>query len=158
MTELRPTKQQIRQLRRDNQQWPVEPILIPREKWPPQHEGNTGRNPRLAVLRSSDFLIQLFDAGEKIVRMSVSRTDWDVNKGRWREGISWDDLQWLKDACGFGARDAVEVYPPAADVVNAANMRHLFILPYRLPFVWRSTSDPHHHHPRSQHHHQGDQK
>jgi hypothetical protein len=33
--------------------------------------------------------------------------------------------------------DAVEVYPPAGDVVNVANMRHLWVLRDRLPFAWR---------------------
>lgn len=50
-----------------------------------------------------------------------------------REGISWDDLAWLKDAAGYADREAVELYPRTGDVVNVANMRHLWILP---PGTW----------------------
>lgn len=46
-----------------------------------------------------------------------------------RDGISWDDLQWIKGAAGYRDREAVEVYPRDGDVVNVANMRHLWILP-----------------------------
>lgn len=32
---------------------------------------------------------------------------------------------------------AVEIYPAERDIVNVANMRHLWVLPERLPFGWR---------------------
>lgn len=41
----------------------------------------------------------------------------------------WDDLQRIKDEVAGPARVALEVYPPAEDVVAQANMRHLFVLP-----------------------------
>ena len=31
----------------------------------------------------------------------------------------------------------MEVYPRTADLVNVANMRHLWVLPELLPFAWR---------------------
>ena len=39
---------------------------------------------------------------------------------------------------GCGARDAVEVYPADADVVNVANMRHLWLVAGELAFKWKS--------------------
>ena len=45
-----------------------------------------------------------------------------------RDGISWDALQAMKDEYFPDAR-AVEVYPAQADVVNEANIRHLWIVP-----------------------------
>tara|TARA_Y100001933_G_C18537597_1_gene371788 strand:+ start:27 stop:368 length:342 start_codon:yes stop_codon:yes gene_type:complete len=42
--------------------------------------------------------------------------------------ISWDELQWIKDAI-FGTHAcAIEVYPPASHVVNNIPMRHLWLL------------------------------
>jgi len=64
------------------------------------------------------------------------RTHVDPTILRWVDGITWDDLQRLKREAGYGDREAVEVYPPAACVVNEANIRHLWILPSRMPFSW----------------------
>jgi hypothetical protein len=37
---------------------------------------------------------------------------------------------------GFGAADALEVYPRDGDVVNVANIRHLWVLRDPLPWAW----------------------
>lgn len=44
-----------------------------------------------------------------------------------------------QSAAGYGDRDAVEAYPKNSDVVNVANIRHLWILPNHadLPVFWR---------------------
>ena len=57
--------------------------------------------------------------------------------GRWKDGISWDALQEIKSAVGYGDRDAVEIFPAQKDLVNVANMRHLWIVPESIPFAWR---------------------
>ena len=57
--------------------------------------------------------------------------------GRFKDGISWDDLQRLKREAGFGDRWAVEVFPPDEDIVNVANMRHLWLLGDAPPFGWK---------------------
>lgn len=51
-------------------------------------------------------------------------------------GISWPDKQWIKDQIAGRERVAIEVFPPADDVVDAANMYHLWVLPrgMTLPF------------------------
>lgn len=54
-----------------------------------------------------------------------------------QDGISWDALQEIKGAVGYADRDAVEIYPRDADVVNVANMRHLWITPEPIAFAWR---------------------
>jgi hypothetical protein len=56
---------------------------------------------------------------------------------RWADGITWDTLQLLKRECGHGERWAVEVYPPDTDIVNVANMRHLWLLRAPPPFGFR---------------------
>ena len=74
-----------------------------------------------------------------IVRLSVNRTA--IEGPRWKEGVSWDELQAIKRQCGYGDHDAVEVFPRDVDVVNVANMRHLWILDpaQPLPFAWRAS-------------------
>lgn len=60
---------------------------------------------------------------------------------RWDEAdqtpFSWETLQEIKSACGFGHMDAVEVYPRDSDVMNTANARHLYLMDSPLPFAMR---------------------
>lgn len=92
---------------------------------------------RIQVWRSRFFLVQVFDEGGGRLRLSVNRTDCD-KFGDYLDGITWDELQALKRQCGYGDRLAVEVYPPDADVVNVANIRHLFVIGAgdTLPAAW----------------------
>src|SRR5690606_15920558 len=90
-----------------------------------------------AVWRSRDFLVQGVKEPAGIIRLSICRTNLD-RKGDWTDGITWDQLQRLKSEAGFGDLDAVEVYPAASDVVNVANLRHLWVFPAPLPFAWRN--------------------
>lgn len=132
------TKQQIRQLRRDNMAYPETLVQIPREKWPARVPGMFGTTSvQKEVLRSRDFLVQVFEDGGYL-RVTINRTDWDERKGSWREDISWDDIQRLKGEAGFGTWWAVEIYPPHVAVVNVANMRHIWILPEAPVYGWHS--------------------
>jgi len=88
----------------------------------------------MRALRSRYYLVQIFEDGD-VIRMSVNKTDVN-NDGSWKENISWEDLQQLKRQAGFGARYAVEVYPRDIDLVNVANMRHLWILEKPLKIGW----------------------
>lgn len=49
---------------------------------------------------------------------------------------SWADMQRIKNELFGPERVAVEVYPPVSELVDQANMYHLWILPvgFRLPF------------------------
>ena len=130
------TRAQRRELERQNAKLPRELQLIPREVWP------NPNGPQRRVFRSRDFLVQEFDApAPACVRLSVNRTTLG-EAGRWIDNITWDELQEIKAQCGYQHADAVEVYPPVGDVVNVANMRHLWILRDRLPFAWRKRPDP----------------
>jgi hypothetical protein len=90
---------------------------------------------RIRALSGDTYVIQILDEGSGIHRICVNRHDWE-------EGISWDDLQAIKNACGYQDFDAVEVYPKHDDVLNVGNFRHLWVMPILLPFVWRVASDP----------------
>jgi len=49
---------------------------------------------------------------------------------------SWKDFQRIKDELFGPERTALEVYPPTSDLIDEANMYHLWVLPtgFRLPF------------------------
>jgi hypothetical protein len=130
------TRAERRDLERQNAKWPVLPQEISRERWP----GTPTTDVRLAVFRSRDFLIQVFEAqAPALVRLSINRTQVDERTQRWSENITWDELQWIKNVLGYHDRDAVEVFPPTMDVVDVANMRHLWVLSEPLAFAWRRT-------------------
>jgi hypothetical protein len=125
------SRAQRRQLERDNAKMPRELIALPRNEWPDPEA------PQLRVLRSREFLVQEFSAkAPAVVRLSVNRTV--IAGDRWAENVTWDDLQRIKRECGYGAADAVEIYPSDKDVVNVANMRHLWILSDPIGCAWRS--------------------
>ena len=127
---MKPSKNQIRQLRRDNLAYPESLSDVPREQWPDHRDSMIG------VWRSRTFLVQAFQESDQIIRLSVCRTDWDTTSNSWKENIGWDELQRIKGEAGYQDSCAVEVYPAAGDVVNLANMRHLWILPYSPDYVW----------------------
>lgn len=66
-----------------------------------------------------------------IVRLDIYRKD-D------QDGITWDELQAIKNACGFADKDAIEFYPAERDVLNSGNVRHLYVSGERLPLVRRN--------------------
>lgn len=126
------TREQRRQLEMENRTWPVALKQIPAAEWP-----QTYHPPGIKeIWRSREFLVQVYDDERSgVERMAVCRTS--VVGKNWRAEITWDDLQRLKHECGRGDKDAVEIYPADADVVNVANMRHLWIVGV-VAFKWKS--------------------
>jgi hypothetical protein len=119
-----------RMLEKANSRWPEHLLEIDRKDWPNLHHSN-----RVRVLRSRHYLVQVFQERLPVlVRLTVCGTS--VDGDRWTDGISWDVLQRLKREAGYGDMCAVEIFPPDGDVVNVANMRHLWVLAERPPFVW----------------------
>jgi len=125
-----PYKERIqarKHLRADNRLYPAAMVPMP---FTPRENGP------FAAWRSRDFLCQAHrDNGH--VRLSINRTDIVLETGDWVEGITWEDLMEVKAQCGFRDEWAVEVYPPAGDVVNVANMRHLWLLQEQPAFGWK---------------------
>lgn len=126
------TREQRRALERENAKRPLVLERLPEREWPPVNQPGL-----VEVWRSRNFLVQVFHESQGATRLSVCRTTMNQSTGRWEDGISWDDLQRLKRECGRGQLDAVEVYPADRDVVNVANMRHLWVLNDPLSFAWR---------------------
>lgn len=124
------SRAQRRQLERDNAKQPAALVEVPRSDWPLQIPPGLMR-----AWRSRDFLVQLYRSPEPAIwRLSVNRTS--ISGERWRDGISWDELQRLKAEAGFSHTWAVEVYPSAESVVNVGNLRHLWLLPEPPPYAW----------------------
>lgn len=109
-------------------------LPVPPAEWP------LASHPPMAVWCSRDFLVQAYDEGGGIVRLSVNRAKL-APLGGWAENISWDHLQRIKREIGMVDRWAVEVFPADQDVVNVANLRHLWVLPEPPAFGWRK-ADP----------------
>lgn len=116
----------------ENRKWSETMTRVPPAAWP----STTGPNV-LQIWRSNKYLATAY-LDQQVVRLTVCRTQLD-DQGDWLSGIGWDDLQRIKNECGFADFDAVEVYPAAKDVVDVANMRHLWILGEPCAFAWRAT-------------------
>lgn len=124
------TREQRRQMERDNAKMPRELAPIPRNEWPDPTA------PQLRVLRSREFLVQEFKATEPaFIRLSVNRTA--LAGDRWQENITWDELQRLKAEAGYMHAWAVEIFPAVGETVNVANMRHLWLLREAPAFAWK---------------------
>lgn len=139
MSMLRPTRAERRALEADNRKFQSrlrrlsEAEIADKQRWSevPAHITRP-----VEVWRSREFLLQVFAAPGGFERLTVCRTS---HTGKsWVDGISWDDLQRLKNECGRGDKDAFEIFPADRDVVNVANMRHLWVTPTPLPMAWRT--------------------
>lgn len=81
------------------------------------------------VWRSKDFLVAAFpDNGS--TRLDIQRNDG-------KDGITWDQLQDIKNKCGFSDYDGIEFFPKEVDVLNTGNFRHLYLFREDLPFIRR---------------------
>jgi hypothetical protein len=132
MSAIITTREQRRQLARDNAKRSAILTPIPREQWPDL--AGMKKMP-YAVWRSRDFLVQCFAERDGVSRLSVARAEVGSN-GRWVDGISWDDLQTVKRQVGLRDYYAIEVYPKDSEIVNVANMRHLWVLRDPLDIGW----------------------
>ena len=124
------TRDMRRQLERDNAKRP--PILtqIPSDKRPSGVDAT-----RIEVWRSREFLVQVFIEEDGVQRISMNRTTARLD-GRWDDALTWDEIQEIKRQIGRADNYAIEVYPRDRDVVNVANMRHLWVLPVPLSIGW----------------------
>lgn len=125
-------REAARYMAKESAKYPAHLVQVPPDQWPERVP------PGLAeVWRSRDYLVQVFAAQLPCAaRLSVNRIA--IAGDRWQDGIAWEDLQRLKGECGFPHHDAVEVFPAQGDVVNVANMRHLWVMADPLAFAWRA--------------------
>ena len=125
----------ISEMERESNRWPARLVELLPIDWPSTAKDvatRMGSGP-VKVFRSRSLLVQVYDDGGQI-RLSVTATVPRID-GEWPE-LNWEDLQQAKQECGFGSSWAVELYPPDIDVVNVANMRHLWLIP-EPKFGWK---------------------
>lgn len=113
---------------------------VPRELWPDAQRNHPAAPDR--VFMSRDFMAQWYelerDDAPAIARLSIHSVH--RNGTGWLDNIPWETLQRIKAECGLGDVDAIEIYPRERDVVNVANIRHLWLVPQSyLPFAWRKS-------------------
>lgn len=123
-------RRERRLLEKENAKYPSYLTKVAQHAWADDHQENLAE-----VWRSRGFLAQIFQEENNITRISVCRTA--HNGESWADQITWEELMRLKRECGRGNDDAVEVFPADRDIVNVANMRHLWVMPEQLNFAWR---------------------
>lgn len=115
------------------QQFPPNLTPVPREEWP------TMPVMPMQIWRSRKYLAQLYKEEVSdfpgLMRLSVCRAKLGTD-GRWEDSLTWDELQAIKTELGFWEWYGIEVYPRDIDVVNVANFRHLWLLPYPINIGW----------------------
>lgn len=104
---------------------------VPRYMWPSED----GLGNRFNVWLSRDYLVQGFDGPGGVLRLTVCSTTPTADS--WADGLTWDELMEIKRQCGFADWVAVELYPDDSNIVNVANMRHLWLLREAPAFMWR---------------------
>lgn len=111
--------------------------VIPYERWPDNYRKST--NAPTQAWESRKYLVQMYDAplfkNIDARRLSVCRVTLQ-NDGQWEQNLTWEELMTAKRECGFGDWYAVEIYPRDIDIVNVANLRHLWLFSSPLPIGW----------------------
>ena len=121
-----------RQLEKDNAKRSEILTPVDKELWP---SGDLENPNRIEVMLSRKYMVQIFDEQNGAIRISCNRTSID-QFGQWEENLTWDELMEIKRQAGYGDRYAVEVLPEDENIVNVANIRHIWIMP--RPIVgWR---------------------
>lgn len=117
---------------------------VPEDEW---NLRKFGQAKVIAQFRSKDHTAIVWDDGFELdystSRLSVFCNRIDRQTGRFRQDITWDDLQRIKCECGFGLVWAVEVFPPENKQVNVNNMRHLWLVSKKPEFAgWDVSKNP----------------
>lgn len=110
--------------------------------WETRHETIATQHPNPACTGgwlNETYSVQLFQHPNKpgIDHLCVKRHDAGTE-------IPWTDLQRIKDRIATDGRErwAIEVFPPALDVIDNYNLRHLWVMPVGwLPPVDLSTGE-----------------
>lgn len=129
------------EMRAQAKAWPAHLVEVPRGEWPTSalHTAARGAEPVLELWRSRHYLATVYAVqavnGGMCRRLTVNRVTIG-NNGHWDQDIPWEDLQRCKREAGYGDWYGVEVYPRERDVVNVANMRHLWLLDKPLSIGW----------------------
>lgn len=123
-------------LDKENAKFPEHMVRWMPQDWPEHMRGAKPQPGLLEVWRSRHYLAQVFKAPDPCrARISVNRSA--MNGNEWQDNIPWEHMQRIKNELGYGFCDAVELYPNQIDVVNVANLRHLWVMNAAVSFAWR---------------------
>lgn len=78
------------------------------------------------AFRNRVFSVLVRDVGFGVTHYAVSPLS--------EERPTWWEMQRIKNDLAGSEATAVEVYPPASEVVDGADMFHIWVIPERLPF------------------------
>lgn len=112
--------------------------------WLDDPDDDMPENRPLRCWRSRDYSAMLFrDHDSGLLRLAITRVQINKYTLEYRDGITWDTLQQIKNETIGPDVWAVECYPPQHLVQNVANMRHLWILDEPPTFGWKTpTGEP----------------
>lgn len=130
-------------MRKTAKEWPLRLEPVPESEWP-RRRCEVTQYP-IGVWRSCLYLVQVFEeppfmpglGGIELRRMTVNRVTISANGG-WEQDIHWEELQRCKRETGHEDWYGIEIYPRDRDLVNVANMRHLWLLREPLAIGWFS--------------------
>lgn len=130
-------KERQKFLREERRRFPLHLVDVPSDEWPRKDGFHLKHNYPINVMRSKDFMLQVYEENG-MIRLTFSRTMLKGD-GNYIDGITWDELQELKRQAGYADFLAIEFYPPDKDIVNVANMRHLWLVKPGgdMPMPWR---------------------
>ena len=120
-----------RRFQKECRAYPLEFQLVHNEALSEIH--HEGKRP-VAAWRNRHFYAALFEDEAWQSRLSVNRTEL-LPDGGFRGDITWDELMAVKRGIGMGDFWMVEIYPADEEVVNVANIRHLWLTP-QPAFAW----------------------
>lgn len=125
----------VADMRTQAKDWPPHLVEVPESEWPLA----PGIERPQAIWRSRYYLAMRYPEAPlglvEVRRLTINRVTLGRD-GHWDQGIPWEDLQRCKRETGHGNWYGVEIYPRERDVVNEANMRHLWLLSEPLKIGW----------------------
>lgn len=106
---------------------PFKMLEVSRDKW--DHLNGNPNSDLIKVFKSDRFLVQIRKHKDS-VRLSINKVKYTIVNGNpiWHDAITWDELQEIKNQCGYENFWLCEYYPPKDSVVNVANIRHLWVM------------------------------
>ena len=107
-------------------------VEVPRDEWPVVL-AMTCRP--LRVWQSRDYLAVLYQEPDGRLRLSVNSVRRNP-QGMWRDGITWDELQRVKNECLGPETWCAEAFPAESALVRESNIRHLFVMDAKPDWAW----------------------
>ena len=101
---------------------------VPRSKWEHLNLGIPEAD-AFRVFKSDRFLVQIRRHNYAVLLCVCKCKFKKFGQGiEYADGITWDELQEIKNQCGYENSWLCEYYPPKDKLINVANIRHLWVM------------------------------